>query len=994
MPPRASTSTYGQPQRPPAQLEKSYRVRRTAILRDLGKSCQRNGSQFAILWVSPTGEQTEVFASEALCGRLQDWLGREAQTTAKECVRASREEREQRRRVGLEVYDADKIFGPQGEVYDLGQPADVDTDDEGEAVSGPNSFDELMDVPSELPGPRGHAGASRNESLPTPTRVSGATLASSSTHPPSRITRSNSSAHLSGQQPSPAPSPASLPSPAHAPSPFSTTSASGPARSSTPRVPWQFTPQSVQAWYEARFSELLHAAMKLVCKAWIKTIEPAKQTNYPYHQGDDSKPSWWPSEVRHKEPDHLKQTERVALLVHLVRHSPLPVEDLETALEYVDTRQLGDKLPVLQEILRVGKEERRAVQRSGNGTFDSFTVVLTSLTPKQEDDDEPKQHNTRHRARCSVGNTDGLTPPSQPQQQTPRSRASPYPLSRSHSVSDMAASHASPIRSPGLSTSLSASSGMSRSQSLAGPISSAGKPRNARQGGRHSLGEADLLDPSSAAGMAAAQLQTTPYARNGAKASVTPRHGQQGQGSPLASAAGMSRSCSTSALLVPPSTAKKPSTIDDSVASPAMIKSRSRLSQQHFDLMGLGGKNGTPPSATKRGHMPQQGRPGQPHFHPHHLAQLQLVDGQGLPQLPQLPPNGAPQRPPLHHSHTQPLPFSHGGAGGQRLQRIPSGHLPQPPQQPQPVLLYQHAGNGASGAPGLVRTASAHQLPAIPHGHGGGPNHHAHHLPPPTSAHNPHHHSTQVQVQVQVHQLPPEFQRHPNPDGGAGLQNFPSHHRPSQPPQYGHQHHVQQQQQAHQAMRELHAREQQLSQSAQVAQHAQFASYPTPVTGTYASPNFSAAAGSAGSPFLAQSQSSVGGFAGDEQLQAEQGDSFLANESSSLSGHADGMGGMAEYLADPSSSSSTPGVGYGTSPLLPPSSCAGGAGNGVEQADLSAYMQTLEELSPSNPTQPLAGAGFDLEGLGLGGFGGMDGMAMAMEPGYYGEESGFGTVGA
>lgn len=54
-------------------------------------------------------------------------------------------------------------------------------------------------------------------------------------------------------------------------------------------------------------------ACKIAAKAFVKAIEPKKQTNYPYTKSDTSAPPWWPplpkddptNGVRHREPDHL-----------------------------------------------------------------------------------------------------------------------------------------------------------------------------------------------------------------------------------------------------------------------------------------------------------------------------------------------------------------------------------------------------------------------------------------------------------------------------------------------------------------------------------------------------------------------------------------------------------------------------------------------------------------------------------------------------------------
>ena len=62
---------------------------------------------------------------------------------------------------------------------------------------------------------------------------------------------------------------------------------------------------AVTTFYMTRLRQMQQLMCKVVAKAWIKVIEPKKQSNFPYNRGDESKPSWWPSEVRHKEPDHL-----------------------------------------------------------------------------------------------------------------------------------------------------------------------------------------------------------------------------------------------------------------------------------------------------------------------------------------------------------------------------------------------------------------------------------------------------------------------------------------------------------------------------------------------------------------------------------------------------------------------------------------------------------------------------------------------------------------
>ena len=96
-------------------------------------------------------------------------------------------------------------------------------------------------------------------------------------------------------------------------------------------------------WYEQSFKDLQQVNCKSVAKVWIKAIEEKKQINHPYNGGkqfngdsEASKPPWWPRDVQHKEPDHLRKpcerrlirtsnrqlltplAGRVALLLHIL----------------------------------------------------------------------------------------------------------------------------------------------------------------------------------------------------------------------------------------------------------------------------------------------------------------------------------------------------------------------------------------------------------------------------------------------------------------------------------------------------------------------------------------------------------------------------------------------------------------------------------------------------------------------------------------------------
>ena len=70
--------------------------------------------------------------------------------------------------------------------------------------------------------------------------------------------------------------------------------------------------EEVEKFYGVRFKDMQQSACKVMGKAFVKLVEPKKQTHHPYTKGDEKAPMWWPPttgaeavRVRHKEPDHL-----------------------------------------------------------------------------------------------------------------------------------------------------------------------------------------------------------------------------------------------------------------------------------------------------------------------------------------------------------------------------------------------------------------------------------------------------------------------------------------------------------------------------------------------------------------------------------------------------------------------------------------------------------------------------------------------------------------
>lgn len=95
--------------------------------------------------------------------------------------------------------------------------------------------------------------------------------------------------------------------------------------------------QEVIKYYESAFDYFLQLNCRVVAKAFIKAIEPKKKSKYPYngkkprsrpYDPEKNKPKWWPSDVNHKEPDHLFKEGTLASLVLpfrillMLRHRP------------------------------------------------------------------------------------------------------------------------------------------------------------------------------------------------------------------------------------------------------------------------------------------------------------------------------------------------------------------------------------------------------------------------------------------------------------------------------------------------------------------------------------------------------------------------------------------------------------------------------------------------------------------------------------------------
>ncbi|EAW20662.1 DUF2841 domain-containing protein [Aspergillus fischeri NRRL 181] len=130
----------------------------------------------------------------------------------------------------------------------------------------------------------------------------------------------------------------------------------------------------IVAYYESCFKELRQKNCTLIAKAFIKFIEPKKRAKHPYKglkrlKGDrqSTKPDWWPSDVPHKEPDHLLKDQRLRLLIHILRNlggrritsHKLQVVAGDYARQLHPRKEIEMKMKILNNIFKVrGLEEQ------------------------------------------------------------------------------------------------------------------------------------------------------------------------------------------------------------------------------------------------------------------------------------------------------------------------------------------------------------------------------------------------------------------------------------------------------------------------------------------------------------------------------------------------------------------------------------------------------------------------------------------------------------
>ncbi|EMR08537.1 hypothetical protein PNEG_03018 [Pneumocystis murina B123] len=348
-----------EPYSSPSHQNRHFKCKRDRILRALCKSCYINKSNFAILLVNSRGDY-ETYASEAFQGQLKSWFNQKVLNDAQKLALAYQKsgdtfkdglaKKNIRNKENIELKD-DKMNG-------ICYPG-VLSEDDVLGLKCSDSLEKLFEGPSydkSLMSDIMKSILGVNEFfIPKEKSLSSNTTCDSRDFQKQEDVNKNSlSVEVDTDD-------------------KSNEYVSGEVKYRSLVIG---NTAEVIAFMESRFKQLQQSVCKIVAKAWIKVIEPKKQTRYPYNRGDKSKPSWWPVNIRHKEPDHLMKSERIGLLLTMLRCSRIPINRLELATAEISAFMPPNKTSLLREIYQVARQE----ERMRNGEIDKSTEIYITLT--------------------------------------------------------------------------------------------------------------------------------------------------------------------------------------------------------------------------------------------------------------------------------------------------------------------------------------------------------------------------------------------------------------------------------------------------------------------------------------------------------------------------------------------------------------------------------------------------------------------------------------
>ncbi|MCJ1260143.1 hypothetical protein MMC22_000002 [Lobaria immixta] len=150
--------------------------------------------------------------------------------------------------------------------------------------------------------------------------------------------------------------------------------------------------------YHELLESIQQAPLKIILKEWIKLVQPGKQAANPYNggklqaeairkhgpkkKGEDTKPSWWPRDMNHVEPDHILKPARIKLAAHILRLPGLSSDDLRQSTNNLDITQKSkpEKKESVPRDLNELYDIRANEERLERGEIGKYTTMKKSLS--------------------------------------------------------------------------------------------------------------------------------------------------------------------------------------------------------------------------------------------------------------------------------------------------------------------------------------------------------------------------------------------------------------------------------------------------------------------------------------------------------------------------------------------------------------------------------------------------------------------------------------
>ncbi|WFD41924.1 hypothetical protein MPSI1_000561 [Malassezia psittaci] len=341
-----------EPYSSPAKQHRHYKCKRDQVLRALGKAAYINGSQFAILLVSARGD-VETYASDALQDHLDDWFMRSG--VADQARKLTLDNVPEQRNAPPTSFTAEDLLD------DAPEPLSDQITPNIERMGN----DPFLESWSTLAQKSSQVAPSHDW----------AKLMKRSDATEDSPSLSDSSASIAHSQVGIMPQ---MSTPLRPPLRSRTGSSSRVAANAhQPHHTIVLKDEKERtSFLEMRFGQLQQVMCKMIAKEWIKVIEPKKQTRFPYNKGEEARPSWWPKDVRHKEPDHLMKPERHALLLAMLRSNQARIARLQLATAEVVVQIKSGRVSLLMDIYRVAREEENLRDQN----LDSNTPITVGVS--------------------------------------------------------------------------------------------------------------------------------------------------------------------------------------------------------------------------------------------------------------------------------------------------------------------------------------------------------------------------------------------------------------------------------------------------------------------------------------------------------------------------------------------------------------------------------------------------------------------------------------